>query len=155
MGDWLQWTIRKGSSRISSEVLKWLLGVNKCCNNNACRAETGRFPMWIEAQCRNFKFWLPLTKKENKLSQIAYNDIKWDELIKLAGGKNSKLLGLLEQIGLGVKSGLKHADIGNVHMTRQRLKDIKLQKWLSEINNDTTKDANQSNKMKPSGYSKR
>ena len=40
-------------------------------------------------------------------------------------------------------------------MTRQRLKDIKLQKWLSEINNDTTKDANQSNKMKPSGYSKR
>ena len=33
-------------------------------------------------------------------------------------------------------------------MTRQRLKDIELQRWLSEINNDTRKDANQSNKIK-------
>ena len=29
-----------------------------------------------------------------------------------------------------------------------RLKDIELQRWLSEINNDTRKDANQSNKMR-------
>ena len=43
------------------------------------RAETGRFPMRIEAQCRNFKFWLTLTKYENKLSQIAYNVIEWYE----------------------------------------------------------------------------
>ena len=33
-------------------------------------------------------------------------------------------------------------------MLRQRLKDIELQRWLSEINNDTRKDANQSNKMR-------
>ena len=51
---------------------KWLLGVNKYCNNNARGAETGRFPMKIEAQCRNFKFWLTLTKNGNKLSQITY-----------------------------------------------------------------------------------
>ena len=31
---------------------------------------------------------------------------------------------------------------------RQRLKDIGLQRWLSEINNDTRKDANQGNKMR-------
>ena len=65
-----------------------------------------------------------------------------------------KLKRLLEQIGLGVKSGWKHADIGNVKMIRQRLKDIKLQKWLSEINNDTRKDANQSNKMRTYRVSK-
>ena len=41
-----------------------------------------------------------------------------------------------------------YADIGIVNMTRQRLKDIALQRWLSEINNDTRKDANQSNKMR-------
>ena len=35
--------------------LKWLLGVNKYCNNNACRTEMGRFAMRIDAQCRNFK----------------------------------------------------------------------------------------------------
>ena len=64
---------------VQNKFLKWLLGVNKYCNNNACRAETGRFPMRIEAQCSNFKFWLTLTKNENKLSQIAYNDIKWTE----------------------------------------------------------------------------
>ena len=33
-------------------------------------------------------------------------------------------------------------------MTRQRLKDIKLQRWLSEIDNHTRKDAKQSNKMR-------
>ena len=38
---------------VQNKFLKWLLGVNKYCNNNACRAETGRFPMRIEAQCRN------------------------------------------------------------------------------------------------------
>ena len=43
---------------------KWLLGVNKYCNNNACRAETGPFPMTIDAQCRNFTFWLTLIKNE-------------------------------------------------------------------------------------------
>ena len=41
---------------VQNKFLKWLLGVNKYCNNNAYRAETGRFPMRIKAQCRNFKF---------------------------------------------------------------------------------------------------
>ena len=41
-----------------------------------------------------------------------------------------------------------YAHIGIVNMIRQRLKDIELQRWLSEINNDTRKDANQSNKMR-------
>ena len=33
-------------------------------------------------------------------------------------------------------------------MIRQRLKNIELQRWLSEINNDTRKDANQGNEMR-------
>ena len=41
-----------------------------------------------------------------------------------------------------------YADIGIVNMTRQRLKDIELQRWLSKINNDYRKDANQSSKMR-------
>ena len=49
-----------------------------------------------------------------------------------------------------------YADIGIVSMIRQRLKDIELQRWLNETNNDTRKDANQSNKMRTyTGYSKR
>ena len=44
---------------VQNKFLKWLLGVNKYCNNNACRAETGRFPMRIEAQCRNLSSGLP------------------------------------------------------------------------------------------------
>ena len=47
-----------------------------------------------------------------------------------------------------------YADIGIVNMIRLPLKDIELQTWLSEINNDTRKDANQS-KREPTGYSKR
>ena len=81
---------------VQNKFLKWLLGVNKYCNNNACRAETGRFPMTIAAQCRNFKFRLTLTTHEYKLSQIAYNDIKWQEN-KAFWSK--KIKSLLEQIG--------------------------------------------------------
>ena len=62
---------------VQIKFLKWLLGVNKYCSNNACRAETGRFPMKIEAQYRNFKFWLTLTKhQKHKLSQVVYSDMK-------------------------------------------------------------------------------
>ena len=126
-------------------------GVNKYCNNNACRAETGRFPMTITSQCRNFKFWL--TKKEYKLSQIAYNDIKWGEN-KAFWSK--KIKSLLEQIGLGdLWMKAHYGDIGIINIIRQRLKDIELQRWLSEINNDTRKDANHGNKMRTAGYSKR
>ena len=42
---------------VQNKFLRELLGINKYCNNDACRAETGRFPMTIDAQCRNFKFW--------------------------------------------------------------------------------------------------
>ena len=100
--------------------------------------------MRIEAQCRNFTFWLTLTKNEIKVSQIAYNDIQWNEN-KAFWSK--KVKSLLEQIGLGefwIKA--HYVDIGIVNIIRQRLKDIELQRWLSEINNNTRKDANQRNK---------
>ena len=41
-----------------------------------------------------------------------------------------------------------YGDIGIINIIRQRLKDIELQRWLSEINKDTRKDANQGNKMR-------
>ena len=43
---------------VQSNFLKWLLGMNKYCNNNACRAETGMFPLRIKTQWRTVKFWL-------------------------------------------------------------------------------------------------
>ena len=52
---------------VQIKFLKWLLGVNKYCSNNACRAETGRFPMKIEAQYRNFKFWLTLQTSKTQI----------------------------------------------------------------------------------------
>ena len=72
--------------------------------------------MKIDAQCRNFKFL------ENKLSQITCDDIKWNE---------NKAL---DQIGLGdlwIKA--HYMDSGIVDTMRQRLKDIELQHWMSEI----------------------
>ena len=35
---------------VQIKFLKWLLGVNKYCSNNAYRAEIGKFPIKIEAQ---------------------------------------------------------------------------------------------------------
>ena len=45
-----------------------------------------------------------------------------------------------------------YGDIGIINIIRQRLKDIELQRLLSEINNDTRKDANQGNKMMLTHY---
>ena len=56
-------------------------------------------------------------KQENKLSQIAYNDIKWNENKAL---QSKKIKSLLEQIGLGELWMKAHyADIGIVNMIRQ------------------------------------
>ena len=58
----------------------------------------------------SLQFWLTLTKNEDKLSQIAYNDIKWNEN-KAFWSK--KIKSLLEQIGLGEFWMKAHyADIG-------------------------------------------
>ena len=63
--------------------------------------------------------------------------------------QKKKIKGLLEQIGLGdLWMEAHNEDIGIVNIIRQRLKDVELQRWLSEINNDTRKDASQSNRMR-------
>ena len=67
--------------------------------------------------------------------------------IKLSGAKKIKsfIIGtdrvrrILDESTLGIV---------NIVKIRQRLKDIELQRWLSEISNDTRKLANQSNKMR-------
>ena len=65
--------------------------------------------------------------------------------IGLSGAKNKSLL---EQIGLGeIWMKAHYEDLGIINTIRQRLKDIELQRWLSEMNKNTRKDANQSNKM--------
>ena len=46
--------------------------------------------MKIDAQCRKLKFWLSLIKKENKLSQITNDDIKWNENKAFWSKKNQK-----------------------------------------------------------------
>ena len=47
-----------------------------------------------------------------------------------------KMPGCIEQIGLGDLWMIAHyGDIGIINIIRQRLKDIELQRWLSEINN--------------------
>ena len=124
---------------VQIKFLKWLLGVNKYCSNNACRAETGKFPIEIEAQYRNIKFWLTLTKhSKHKLSQVVYNDMKsrmnkelWSQKIKR----------VLDQIGLGYFWTKAHEnDIGILNIIKQRLKDIELQRWLSDVtDNDVRK----------------
>ena len=93
------------------------------------------------------KFWITLTKHpKHQLSQVVYNDMKsrvnkelWSQKIKRA----------LDQIGLGYLWTKAHEnDIGILNIIKQRLKDIELQRWLSDVNNDVRKDANQKNKLR-------
>ena len=77
------------------------------------------------------KFWITLTKHpKHQLSQVVYNDMKsrvnkelWSQKIKRA----------LDQIGLGYLWTKAHEnDIGILNIIKQRLKDIELQRWLSD-----------------------
>ena len=63
----------------------------------------------------------------------------WSQKIKYVSG----------QIGLGYLWTKAHEnDIGILNIIKQRLKDIELQRWLSDVNNDVRKDANQKNKLR-------
>ena len=102
---------------VQIKFLKWLLGVNKYCSNNACRAETGKLPIKIEAQYR----------------ELCSPKIKCG----------------FDQIGLEYLWTKAHEnDIGILNIMKQRLKDIELQRWLSDINNDVKNHANQKNKLR-------
>ena len=96
----------------------------------------------------------PIVFYESEVWGIDCNDIKWNEN-KAFWGK--KIKSLLEQIGLGEFWMKAHyADIGIVNMTRQRLKDIALQRWLSETEITTPeKMLTKAAKWEPTGDSKR
>ena len=62
---------------------------------------------------------------------------------------SKKIKSLLEQIRLGdlwIKA--HYGDIGIVNIIRQRLKDIEIQRWLSETNNDTRNETKKGNKTR-------
>ena len=62
---------------------------------------------------------------------------------------SQKIKRVLDQIGLGYLWTKAHEnDIGILNIIKQRLKDIELQRWLSDVNNDARKDANQKNKLR-------
>ena len=111
---------------VQNKFLKWLLGVNKYCNNNACgnrQVSTVNY-----SPCRTLKFWLTLAKHEenncHKLSQVAYNDIK---RIKDKTPWSQKIKNSLYHIGLGNLWEKTHfLDVGIISIIRQRLEDIEL-----------------------------
>ena len=62
---------------------------------------------------------------------------------------SQKIKHVLDQIGLGYLWTKVHGnDIGISNIIKQRLKDSELQRWLSGVNNDVRKDANQKNKLR-------
>ena len=79
-------------------------------------------------------FWFSLIKRDNKLSQITQDDIKWN------GNKAfccKKIRRKLDQIRLGELRRKTHYmdSAGTVGAIRQRLKDIELQYWMSKRSN--------------------
>ena len=53
------------------------------------------------------------------------------------------------QIGLEYLWTKAHEnDIGILNIIKQRLKDIELQRWLSDVNNDVRNHTNQKNKLR-------
>ena len=70
----------------------------------------------------------------DKLSQVVYNDMK-SRMNKELGSQQIKCV--LDQIGLGYLWTKAHEnDIGIFNIIKQRLEDIELQRWLSDVNNE-------------------
>ena len=62
---------------------------------------------------------------------------------------SQKIKRVSDQIGLGYLWTKAHEnDIGILNIIKQRLKDIELQRRLSDVHNDLRKDANQKNKLR-------
>ena len=62
---------------------------------------------------------------------------------------SQKIKRVLDQLGLAYLWTKAHEnDIGILNNIKQRLKDIELQRSLSDVNYDTRKDANQKNKLR-------
>ena len=62
---------------------------------------------------------------------------------------SQKIERILDQIGLGYLWTKAHEnDIGILNIIKQRLKDIELQRWLSDVNNDVRNHTNQKNKLR-------
>ena len=79
---------------------------------------------------------------------VFYNDMT-SRINKELWSQNIKRI--LDQIGLEYLWTKAHEnDIGILNIIKQRLKDIELQRWLSDLNNDVGKDANQKNKLRTS-----
>ena len=62
---------------------------------------------------------------------------------------SQKIKRVLDQIGLGYLWTKAHEnDIGILNIIKQRLKDIELQRWLSDVSNEVRKYANQKKKLR-------
>ena len=53
-----------------------------------------------------------------------------------------------DEAGIHLWTKAHENDIGILNIIKQRLKDIELQRWLSDVNNDVRKDADQKNKLR-------
>ncbi|XP_048587031.1 uncharacterized protein LOC125570103 [Nematostella vectensis] len=132
-----------------TKFLKWLLGVNRYCSSNACRAELGRFPLRRKAKCRAIKLWLKLSNNNGnneKLSRKAFATISNYE------NKNFWHRKIKQILDLAGRSDIWLTDTNTPEATysflQQRLYDIEQQTWLSSIQNDNRKDQEQKNKLR-------
>ena len=127
---------------------KLVLGVGKNASNNACRAELGRYPLYIDAKCRAFNF---LTKLNEPRSGFLSHDLFLDCL----ENENKtdwlrKIKDTICKVGLGeawmnmVETQVP-ANSGYGRIMKQRLKDIELQTWLSEVSDDEKKNGQKIN----------
>ena len=134
---------------VHTKFCKMLLGTSKTAVNNACRAELGRLPLYHEAVFRSIKFWNKLiSKSAPELACQVYSENMKSTKPQIW---NNKMKTLIEQLGYGYIWIKQDCTISNrrfLYDIKQRLKDIEMQQWLSEIFLDQRKNINQSNKLR-------
>ena len=119
---------------------------------HAGRAELGRLPIKCKAVARSLSYWLKLidiNSEIQKLSTLIYQAIKNE---KSKAFWSNKIKNALDHVGLGTiwmsqnEPQLKLKQIKKV--IKQRISDIEIQNWWSNIHNDIRKDSRQKNKLR-------
>ena len=126
---------------VHTKFCEMILGTSKTGVNNACRAKLGRLSLYHEADFRSIKFWIRLiSKSAPKLACQVYSENMKSTKPQIW---NNKMKKFIEHLGYGYIWLNRIAQIPRfLYDVKQRLKDIEMQLWLSEIFLDQRKNTN-------------
>lgn len=126
---------------VHSKFCRKILGVKKSTNLVALYGELNRFPMYMQRKFILIRYWIKLLTTNNQsLLYRTYNMLKTDADNNINYKQSNwafLIKRMLEECGLLYIWQNQYNMLINYNMIKQRLLDMYLQKWYSDVNNSS------------------